>query len=187
VNAVTLGAAALGYVPRDPAFPLLVEALIAASIVYMAIDNLLLSAPRLRRRWLLTAAFGLVHGFGFSFALGHELQFAGSHLALSLLAFNVGIELGQLFVLVLAWPLLGWVMARSEPAARAATLVIAAFVAHQAWHWLGDRFAALVRADWETLARSLAAPLAIGVLLALATWAIVEALRRGAHAQLRRR
>jgi HupE / UreJ protein len=186
-HSVTLAAAALGYVPRDPAFPLLVEALIAASIVYMAIDNLVASAPRLRWRWALTAAFGLVHGFGFSFALAHELQFAGSHLALSLLAFNVGIELGQLFVLALGWPLLAWVMARSEKAARALTLVIAGFVAHQAWHWLSDRFTALARADWQALAQGLAAPLAIVLLLAAAAWAVFEALRRHMSGQLRRR
>ena len=46
--------------------------------------------------------FGLVHGFGFSFALRETLQFAGSHLLTSLLAFNVGVELGQLLVLVAA-------------------------------------------------------------------------------------
>ena len=47
----------------------------------------------------MTFAFGLVHGFGFSFALRESLQFAGSHLLTSLLAFNVGVELGQLLVL----------------------------------------------------------------------------------------
>ena len=183
-HSITLAAAALGYVPRDPAFPLLVEALIAASIVWMAIDNVLLAkamsekrAPDLRRRWLLTAAFGLVHGFGFSFALGNELQFAGPHLALSLLAFNVGIELGQLFALALVLPLLAWLMARSDAAARAAPLVIAGFVAHQAWHWLSDRAAALAGADWQALLDDLAAPLAMGALLAFAAWAVVKALR----------
>jgi len=48
--------------------------------------------------------FGLVHGFGFSFALRQSLQFAGSHLLTSLLSFNVGVELGQLLVLVLLIP-----------------------------------------------------------------------------------
>ena len=62
--------------------------------------------PNLRRRWLVAFAFGLVHGFGFSFALRNTLQFAGAHLLMSLLAFNVGIELGQLLVLVLLVPAL---------------------------------------------------------------------------------
>src|SRR4029079_141956 len=60
----------------------------------------------LRHRWLITFAFGLVHGFGFSFALRRTLQFAGSHLLTSLLSFNIGVELGQLLVLVLLVPAL---------------------------------------------------------------------------------
>ena len=79
-------------------FPPLIETLIAASIVYMAIENI--TGAHLQRRWVVTFAFGLVHGFGFSFALRESLQFAGSHLLTSLLAFNVGVELGQLLVLV---------------------------------------------------------------------------------------
>ena len=85
-------------------FPPLVETLIAASIVYMALENIV--SPALRRRWMITFGFGLVHGFGFSFALRDSLQFAGNHLLTSLLSFNVGVELGQLLVLVLAIPAL---------------------------------------------------------------------------------
>src|SRR5262245_1069561 len=48
-----------------------------------------------------TFGFGLVHGFGFSVALRQMMQFARSHLMTSLLAFNVGVEVGQTFVLVL--------------------------------------------------------------------------------------
>jgi hypothetical protein len=49
------------------------------------------------RRWIIAFGFGLVHGFGFSFALRDTLQFAGSNLLTSLLAFNVGVEFGQVF------------------------------------------------------------------------------------------
>ena len=55
---------------------------------------------------MIAFGFGLVHGFGFSFALRGSLQFAGSHLLTSLLAFNVGVELGQVLVLLLAIPVL---------------------------------------------------------------------------------
>ena len=48
---------------------------------------------------MIAFGFGLVHGFGFSFALKETLQFAGSHLLTSLLGFNIGVELGQLLVL----------------------------------------------------------------------------------------
>ena len=79
------------------------------SIVYMALENIVLmsgfgrarsrSALNVHRRWMITFAFGLVHGFGFSFALRETLQFAGSHLLTSLVSFNVGVELGQMLVL----------------------------------------------------------------------------------------
>ena len=47
---------------------------------------------------MIAFGFGLVHGFGFSFALRETLQFAGTHMLASLLSFNVGVELGQLLV-----------------------------------------------------------------------------------------
>ena len=75
-------------------FPPLIEMLIAMSIVYMALENIV--GSNMQRRWMITFVFGLVHGFGFSFALRETLQFAGPHLLTALLAFNVGVELGQL-------------------------------------------------------------------------------------------
>jgi hypothetical protein len=87
-------------------------------------------------------AFGLVHGFGFSFALRNTLQFAGDHVLMSLLAFNVGVELGQLLVLVLLIPLLG-VTLRYVVRERVGIIVVSVIVAHTAWHWMADRYAAL--------------------------------------------
>ena len=72
----------------------------------MALENIV-GASTVHRRWMITFGFGLVHGFGFSFALRQTLQFAGSHLLTSLLSFNVGVELGQLLVLVLLIPAAG--------------------------------------------------------------------------------
>ena len=94
--------------------------------------------PNLRWRWLLTAAFGLVHGFGFSFVLTRQLQFAGDHLLLSLLAFNVGIELGQLLFIAVAIPLLALLFAWARSAGRLITIVISAFVAHTKKLRIGD-------------------------------------------------
>ena len=74
-TSITLSAAAYGCVPAGEWFPPLVETLIAASIIYMAVENLL--APNLCGAGWSPAIFGLVHGFGFSFALSEELQFAG--------------------------------------------------------------------------------------------------------------
>ncbi len=81
----------------------LVESFIAASIGYVAIENLLRPAPR--HRFLLTFLFGLVHGFGFASVL-KEVGLPRSGLLLSLLSFNVGVEAGQLLVVALAFPVL---------------------------------------------------------------------------------
>ena len=110
--------------------------LIAVSILYMALENIV--GAVLRRRWVIAFAFGLVHGFGFSFALGETLQFAGSHLVTSLVAFNVGVELGQILVLALLVPALH-VLFRYVVSERIGTIVLSAFVAHTAWHWTMDR------------------------------------------------
>jgi HupE / UreJ protein len=145
-HSITLIAAAYHVVPAGAWFAPLIELLIAASILYMAIENVV--QPKLARRWLLSGLFGLVHGFGFSFMLQEQLQFAGSHLLLSLLAFNVGIELGQLLVLVVALPLLVFLYRRRLAAERAITAIICLLVGHTAWHWMGERVEALRRADW---------------------------------------
>ncbi|PYQ19542.1 MAG: hypothetical protein DMF81_21555, partial [Acidobacteria bacterium] len=94
--------------------------------------------PRLPRRWLIAFAFGLVHGFGFSFALRQSLQLAGSHLLTSLLSFNVGVELGQLLVLALLVPMLE-VLFRFVVAERVGTIILSALVAHTGWHWMVER------------------------------------------------
>ena len=112
------------------------------SIVYMALENVL--GVRLQRRWLLTFGFGLVHGFGFSFALRETLQFAGGHLLTSLLAFNLGVELGQLLVIILLVPMLS-VLFRFAVAERAGTILLSVLVAHTAWHWMSERGSQLMQ------------------------------------------
>ena len=94
-HSITLVASALGFAPTALWFPPLVEVLIAGSIVYLALENIV--GARVPHRWMIAFAFGLVHGFGFSTALREQLQFAGSHLLTSLAAFNVGVELAQFF------------------------------------------------------------------------------------------
>jgi len=139
-HSITLIASASGFAPDALWFPPLIEVLIALSIVYMAFENIM--GPKLERRWIIAFAFGLVHGFGFSFALRQSLQFAGSHLATSLVAFNVGVELGQLFVLAIAVPALV-LLFRYVVAERVGTILMSALIAHTAWHWMLDRWSAL--------------------------------------------
>jgi hypothetical protein len=145
-HSVTLIASAYDMAPSALWFPPLVETLIAASIVYMALENIV--SPALNRRWVVTFAFGLVHGFGFSFALRDTLQLAGSHVLTSLLSFNVGVELGQLVVLALAIPALDALFRYGVPE-RIGTVVLSAFVAHTGWHWMTERGGRLAQYQFE--------------------------------------
>jgi hypothetical protein len=139
-HSITLIASALGLAPNALWFPPLIEMLIAVSIVYMALENII--GAKLERRWLIAFGFGLVHGFGFSFALKESLQFAGAHLLTSLLSFNIGVELGQLLVIAVAIPLLA-LFFRWAVVERVGVILISAILAHSAWHWMTSRFAVL--------------------------------------------
>jgi len=153
-HSITLVASAYGFAPDALWFPTLVETLIATSIVYMALENII--GGKVRRRWLITFGFGLVHGFGFSFALRETLQFAGSHLLTSLLAFNLGVEIGQLLVLVMLLPMLA-ILFRHVVAERTGTVILSALVAHTGWHWMVERGAQLGQFDWPELDAQLVA------------------------------
>ena len=141
-HSVTLIASAFGLAPNALWFPPLVETLIAVTIIFMALENVF--GVRMRRRWLMTFAFGLVHGFGFSFALRENLQFAGSHLLTSLLSFIVGVELGQLLVLVFLIPAL-WLLYRYVITEKMGASLLSALVAHTAWHWMNERAVQLLQ------------------------------------------
>lgn len=180
-HSITLAAAALGHAPDALWFPPLVEVLIAASIVYTALENIV--GPRLHARWQLAFGFGLVHGFGFASALGDGLQFAGGHLVTALAAFNVGLELAQVAAVAVAVPLLNRLLGRHVPE-RAGIVVLSALVAHTAWHWMTARWAA-VRAypmAWPVLDAAFlqdALRGAMGALLLLALyWAVAGLMRR---------
>ena len=221
-HSITLFSAAFGYAPDALWFPPLVETLIAVSIVYMALENIVLAArpegaagspwwkssvaprrarrpagkarrvrifgifergatppargprraacarwggagmhrpsnaaglapraalPGVSRRWTIAFGFGLVHGFGFSFALRETMQFAGAHVVTSLFAFNVGVELGQLLVVALLAPLL-WLGFRFVVPQRVGIVIASALAAHTAWHWMIERGSTLAKYEW---------------------------------------
>jgi hypothetical protein len=135
----------------------------------MAFENIL--GAKLRRRWLITFAFGLVHGFGFAFILRETLQFAGAHLATSLLSFNIGVELGQLLVLLLVVPVLE-VLFRFVPE-RLGTIYLSALVTHSAWHWMTERVEILRQFGWPGLDAALLATLMRWLMLLVAAAALV--------------
>jgi len=156
-HSCTLIASAYSLGPDALWFPPLIETLIAMSIVYMALENIV-GGSTVNRRWMITFGFGLVHGFGFSFALRQSLQFAGSHLLTSLLSFNVGVELGQLVVLALLIPMLD-ILFRFVVAERMGTIILSALVAHTGWHWMIERGEILkqFRFGWPAITTALLA------------------------------
>ena len=179
-HSMTLIAAASGLAPDGLWFAPLVETLIAASILYMALENIA-GATNLQRRWGIAFAFGLVHGFGFSFALRETLQFAGAHLLTSLLAFNVGVELGQLAVLAVLVPALQLAF-RFVVAERLGIIILSALVAHTGWHWTTERWDRLREFGWPTIAWPATADalrwLMLAVLAAAIAWLIDLFTRR---------
>ncbi len=140
-HSITLIASAYNFAPDGSWFPPLIEMLIAASIVYMAIENMAGGAT-VKHRWMFAFGFGLIHGFGFSFALRETLQFAGTHMLTSLLSFNLGVELGQLLVLALLIPVLE-LLFRYVVAERMGTIILSALVCHTALHWMTERWGIL--------------------------------------------
>ena len=181
-HSMTLIASAYNFGPDALWFPPLIETLIAVSIVYMALENIV--GSKVERRWMIAFGFGLVHGFGFSFALRETLQFAGSHLLASLLSFNVGFELGQLFVLVLLIPALE-VLFRFVVAERIGTIILSALIAHTGWHWMIERGGRLKQFRWPALNAALLAVamrwLMLMLILAGLVWLVSGVLRHWAE------
>jgi hypothetical protein len=122
-HSLTLGLATLGWISVPAS---IIEPLIAASIVFIAVDNLY---NDLLGRWrlLVVTLFGLLHGLGFASALS-ELILPAENFYMALLMFNLGVEAGQLTVLALAFAAVGWLRGRAaynEHVARPATVTIA--------------------------------------------------------------
>jgi hypothetical protein len=184
-HSFTLIASAYNLGPDALWFPPLIETLIAMSIVYMALENIA-GGTTVHRRWMITFGFGLVHGFGFSFALRQSLQFAGSHLLTSLLSFNVGVELGQLLVLVMLIPILD-ILFRFVVAERMGTIILSALVAHTGWHWMIERWEILrqFRFEWPALNAALLANVLFWLMLlaifAGLIWLVFTVLRHRAE------
>lgn len=119
-HSLTLGLAWHGIL-APPAW--LVETAIAASIGWVALENAVRRVGR--HRWLLAGGFGLIHGLGFYGAL-RDLGLAEAGLVTTLLGFNLGVEVGQVALVGLAWgPLAWWARQRwYEPSIRASSTLI---------------------------------------------------------------
>ena len=118
----------------------IVEPLIAASIVFVGVENLFRRTES-RARYAVTFAFGLVHGLGFAGALA-DIGL-GDAPALPLLSFNLGVELAQMALVAPLFPLLAW--ARTFPATTLATKALSAAIALAGVYWFVDRTLPLLR------------------------------------------
>ena len=144
-HSFTLLGSAFHLAPSGRWFPPFVEAAIAASIVYMALENIM--GVNLKRRVLITGLFGLVHGFGFSYGHQENFQYAGTHLLVSLFAFNIGIEMGQLLVLAVMLPALV-VVRRYVLTGHVGMIILSAIVAQTGWQWMIERGGVLMKVQW---------------------------------------
>lgn len=112
-HSLTLSLAALNILSPSAR---IIEPAIALSIVYVGADNLLARDGRDLRVWI-AFAFGLIHGFGFANVL-REMELPRGALAWSLLSFNVGVEIGQVLIVIAVASLFAWLRARSPAAGR---------------------------------------------------------------------
>ena len=122
-HSMTLALASYGVVNVPAA---IIEPLIAASIIYIAVDNLY-STQVGRLRFVLVCLFGLLHGLGFASVL-RDVSLPQENFLGTLLAFNVGVELGQIAVLIAAFAVVGWFRRHAwyaQAIAQPATVVIA--------------------------------------------------------------
>jgi hypothetical protein len=136
-QAVTLLASAYNIGSNALWFQPLITTLVAASILYVAVENIF--GARLERRSPIAYAFGLASGFAVAFPLQKTLQFAGSHSLMSIVSFNGGILIGELFTLALMVSALEFFF-QFLVEERMGTMVLSAFAAHSAWHWSVDRY-----------------------------------------------
>ncbi len=176
-HSISLIASAFGFVPDALWFPPLIETLIAVTIVYMALENIVYAAlghgGDLSGRWIIAFAFGIVHGFGFSFALRESLQFAGDHFLTALFAFNIGVEIGQLAVILVLIPTTA-LLFRYVVAEWLGIIILSALVAHTGWHWMLDRGEQLAKFPFPKLDAAFLASAMRGMIAALILVAVVS-------------
>jgi hydrogenase/urease accessory protein HupE len=135
-HSITLALATLEVVSLPARF---VEPAIAASIVFVGVENLLRRGEEPKGRWALTFAFGLIHGFGFASVL-RDLGVGGSGggIAMPLFTFNLGVELGQIAIAAVVLPIV-WRLRKDEGFVRRGVPALSAVVAVAGLYWFLQR------------------------------------------------
>lgn len=133
-HSITLGLSIYGVITVSPR---IVEPMIALSIAYVAIENIFLSELK-SWRVVIVFAFGLLHGMGFAGVL-QELGLPRSEFVTALLTFNIGVEIGQLTVIGVAFMFVGWYCANRAWYRRRIVVPVSALIACTAVYWTIQR------------------------------------------------
>jgi len=135
-HSITLALATLNVVNIPSS---IVEPMIAASIAYVGIENLVRRGAEPPGRWALTFAFGLVHGFGFASVL-RELGVgsSGHGLAMPLFTFNLGVEIGQVTIAAIVLPIV-WQLRKNPTFIRRGVPILSGLVAAAGLYWFLER------------------------------------------------
>jgi hypothetical protein len=131
-HSITLSLAVLGFVSLPSRF---VESTIAASIIVAALNNLRGTIEK--KRWVMAFIFGLIHGFGFASALA-DLGLPQGALALALVGFNLGVELGQMAIVIVFVPI-AFALRRTVFYRKGVLIVGSILVAIIAAYWFAQR------------------------------------------------
>lgn len=135
-HSITLALATLNIVTIPSS---VVEPMIAASILYVGVENLVRKGAEPKGRWAITFGFGLIHGFGFASVL-RELGIgsSGHGMAMPLFTFNLGVEIGQVSIAILVLPIV-WQLRKNPMFVRRGVPILSAFVALAGLYWLLER------------------------------------------------
>lgn len=146
----SLFASAYGMAPTALWFQPLIVTVVATSILYVALENVINVLPA--RRTIIAFVFGIAYGFAFSFALTDSLQFAGLHHLSAIAAFALGIDIAVAATLLLV-STASWILFTRTVPERVGTIIVSALAAHTAWHWTASRYAEFARHPivWPTL------------------------------------
>jgi hydrogenase/urease accessory protein HupE len=136
-HSITLALATLNIVSLPSS---IVEPLIAVSIIYVGFENILITGGRkqINKRWLLTFAFGLIHGFGFATVLREMGIGANGNAIAPLFSFNLGVETGQLAIAAITLPII-WKMKQRPSFALRYAPACSILVALAGGYWLIER------------------------------------------------
>ena len=135
-HSITLALATLEVVNLPSRF---VEPAIAASIVFVGLENVVRRGAEPKGRWALTFAFGLIHGFGFASVLKDlGVGQGGQGLAMPLFTFNAGVELGQVVVAACVLPIV-WKLRKNETFLRRGVPALSAVIAGAGLYWFLER------------------------------------------------